>query len=168
MTKLSNASNQPESQTDFNLTGNLNDSTVVQTKPVKAAVKAIEPKLAKESKKLVDRILWTPVEKLAYLRFGKCQELQDKILQTIYGDLDEKDITVFDPITIKVYRGGNPKYGRCCTKFNFAGHTFYVCEHDLVKEKDLPKDTGDTAVYTRTLFLFEEENVLKAYNPILK
>lgn len=144
-------------------TPNQEKKTSSSKNPIKLESQKTEEKVKKE---FTPERRWGEYESIAYFRYKESQKIQDKLLLDIYGNTET--LEEIKPIVLKVFRGGESKFSSCKYKFKHLGMTFYACEHNL-RNPRIEDVVGKNAEITReTELLFEEEQILSKYNPIIK
>lgn len=142
---------------------------VLETTKVKSSIKLETQKKVEVEKKFPAKREWSEGEQIAYRRFEKCQELQDKLLLDIYGNVEDENLEEIEPITLKVFRGGKLKFASCRYRFKHLDLLFYVCEHEVndMKVKITASEEDETTQKVILIYI-EEWQVLNKYNPILR
>lgn len=145
-------------------TPNQEKKTSSSKNPIKLESQKTEEKVKKE---FPPERRWGEYESIAYFRYGESQKIQDRLLLDVYGN--SETIEEIKPIVLKVFRGGRLKFSSCRYKFKHLGMTFYACEHNLRNPRVEDVVGNENKEITReTELLFEEEQILSKYNPIIK
>jgi len=139
---------------------------VEKTTAPKSPIKLESQKKVIVKKEFPPERRWGEFESIAYFRYGESQKIQDKLLLDVYGD--SESIEEINPIVLKVFRGGKLKFSSCRYRFTHLGMTFYACEHNLRNPRVEDVVGTDKEVTRETELLFEEEQILSKYNPIVK
>lgn len=144
--------------------------SVLETTEVKSPIRLeTQKKVEVVKKEFPVKREWSEGEQIAYRRFGKCQELQDKLLLDVYGNVEDENLEEIKTITLKVFRGGKLKFASCKYRFRHLDMLFYVCEHEVNDMKvTITTSEEDKVTHKAILTYIEEEQVLNKYNPILR